>query len=457
MDVIATLRTLVDPRDVLTTAQDIAYAAIDQASSVTPCMPRAVVRVASTEQLIRVVQYLLAHHVPVVARAAGTGKSGGAVGTKETVIVDTKRLNRILHIDQNNFLAEVEPGVILKDLQDAVMALGLYYPPDPASYASCTIGGNVAENAAGPSTVKYGTTRDYLLGGQAIIGTGELIDFGKRCVKGVVGYDIASLLCGSEGTLAIFTKLILRLLPYPQSHACAIFWFDDDESALNAVPAILARGHLPTTLEYVDTHSVQALKKIHQLPRTHAFAACLIIECDAAVTDAALASITDIKNTLGAYGLRSHTIFATRESIATIWHMRSQLSAACAAYLGKKVSEDIAVPLGALSEFRSVVMSLSKPPHVQCALFGHAGDGNLHVQIMFDHDEHRMLALSIRHEILLAVVRLGGTLSAEHGIGLQKKSYLHLEQAPALIELQKRIKRAFDPKNLVNPGKIFPE
>lgn len=211
----------------------------------------------------------------------GTGKSGGAVANSHSVLIDISALNRILNIDTNDLVAEVEPGVILHDLQVAVLEKGLFYPPDPASSRMCTLGGNVAENAAGPSTIKYGSTREYFLGGQAILGTGEVINFGKRCPKGVSGYDIASLLCGSEGTLAVLTKLVLRLLPKPKSYASALCYFRDQEDAMLAVNGILSDGHLPKTLEYVDSHCLKALAKIEGLKVAKFVSAALIIECDA--------------------------------------------------------------------------------------------------------------------------------------------------------------------------------
>ncbi len=345
---------------------------------------------------------------------------------------------------------------MLYELKTAAHHVGLFYPPDPASYRMCTIGGNVAENAAGPSTLKYGTTRDYLLGGQAILGTGEIIEFGKRCPKGVAGYDIGSLLCGSEGTLAVFTHLRLRLLPKPKSEAAAVYYFHDEKQALSAVTDILSNGHLPRTLEYVDSESLSALQKLPQfaLERISAKAA-LIIECDASYEHGADAAQSAIKKTLSSYSLVSILDAKSDLERIKIWETRSMLSDACSRWIGHKISEDVAVPLGALLDFQEGVKRLEQAPHLLCGLFGHAGDGNLHVQIMFDDVKLRPLAEELRHEVLILVLRLGGTLAAEHGIGLQKKAYLPLEQSAELIQLQKRIKRVFDPHNLLNPGKIF--
>ncbi len=455
MSLLTKIKTIVPLEDVLEEKHEQAYARIDQSTNVQECWPKLVVRVNNTDQLKAVVKICLDERVPIVMRGSGSGKSGGAVPFPDSVVIDITKLNRILLIDQDNLLAEVEPGVILSDLQEAVAACGLYYPPDPASSALCTLGGNVAENAAGPSTLKYGSTRDYFLGGQAILGTGEVIDFGKRCPKGVAGYDLASLLCGSEGTLAIFTKLILRLLPQPKSMSSAIFFFADEHEALKAVNAILLQGHLPKTLEYVDEVCLRAWRTLEQIKEGERAKACLIIECDASFDGGAQLQLSAIASMLKDFGLTHHIVAATDEDRRLLWQNRSRLSDACSRYLGHKLSEDVAVPLGVIHRFGEQLKTLSPDPRVVVGAFGHAGDGNLHVQIMFDDQHLEPVAQKVRHQILMLVLSLNGTITAEHGIGLQKKAYLPLEQSSALIELQKRIKYACDPFYLLNPGKIF--
>jgi glycolate oxidase len=319
----------------------------------------------------------------------------------------------------------------------------------------CTIGGNVAENAAGPSTLKYGSTRDYFLGGQAIIGTGELINFGRRSPKGVAGYDIAALLCGSEGSLAIFTKLILRLVPLPKSSAAAMIFFADEKIALCAVNIILNQGFLPKTLEYIDAICLTALAQHSGMILSPQAKAALIIECDANFVDGADRELDALCALVAAHGMlyadKARDEFSRRD----IWRRRASLSEACTRYRGYKLSEDVAVPLGSIADFGEKAKALTSGEHMSMGIFGHAGDGNLHVQIMFDDPSQEQLAQTIRHKVLLLVLSLKGTITAEHGIGLQKKAYLPLEQSPALIELQKRIKAAFDPHYLLNPGKIF--
>ncbi|HXW53631.1 MAG TPA: FAD-binding oxidoreductase [Myxococcota bacterium] len=456
MTIIDSLKAIVGPKNLLTTDEEKAYARIDQSTNVPESLPLLVAKVGSVAELIEVVQCCVRHRQPLVVRAAGTGKSGGAVADQKTVVVDTTGLNRIINIDSQNLTAEVEPGVVLHEFQTAVSNVGLFYPPDPASFRLCTIGGNVAENAAGPSSLKYGSTKDYVLGGQAILGTGEIIEFGKRCPKGVAGYDIASLLCGSEGTLAVFTRLRLRLLPKPKSQNIAWYYFSDEKQGLLAVNDLLCHGHLPRTLEYVDAHSLAAL---YQSPgfslKPISAKSALIIECDASYEHGAKNAMSAIRQTLSRYPLVSVLEANSEELRRQIWQARSMLSEASSRFLGFKISEDIAVPLGALLDFQEAIKKLEQPPHLLCGLFGHAGDGNLHVQIMFDDLALRSLAEKVRHEVLMQVLRLGGTLAAEHGIGLQKKAYLPHEQSAELIALQKRVKLAFDPYNLLNPGKIF--
>lgn len=454
MSFLSRLKKLFPSLDLKTSEQDLAYAKIDQSTNVKPQKPLAVAKVANTDELKALVFFCLEQNQPLVIRAAGTGKSGGAVAANEhCLVIDISKLNKIIKIDDKNLTATVEPGVVLGVLQKEVKKYGLFYPPDPASWQTCTIGGNVAENAAGPSTLKYGSTKNYLLGGELIIGTKEIFNFGKSSPKGVSGYDLASVLCGSEGTLGVLTKIILRLLPYPKDQSAALFLFKSEEEALASVSTLLCRGHLPKTLEFIDETCLKALNKLGHLKDFTGLSA-LIIECDSSFLGGALGQINAIKNDLQAFVCDSRLALndAERENL---WLIRSLLSEACSKYLGYKISEDIALPLSKLKDFAKWFKTKEQKPHLLAGLFGHTGDGNLHVQIMFDEKSLEPAAQALRHEILLKVLELSGTLTAEHGIGLQKKAYFALEHAKASIDLQKRIKEAFDPHNLLNPGKIF--
>jgi glycolate oxidase len=455
-ELIKVLKLIVGEDNLLLDPQKIRYASYDQSTNVKSCVPGLVVLVETREQLIQVTQSCIRFRTALLIRAAGTGKSGGAVPAHaKLVVIDISKLNKIIYINKENLIAELEPAVILRDFQERVEEHNLFYPPDPASRALCTIGGNVAENASGPSTLKYGCTRDYLLGGEAIIGNGDVINFGKRCPKGVAGYDIASLLCGSEGTLAVFTKFIVRLLPLPQDLAQGLFLFTDERQAFAAITLLFNNGHRPKILEYIDNTCLKALRKQSYLSFiSKNTQAALLVECDASFAPQAQLQLEAIIKNLNA--LSSQVVIArNKHEQQELRALRSQLSEACQQYLGFKISEDVAVPLGELANFRTWFKNQEQKYPLTTALFGHAGDGNLHVQILFENEALRDQAQALRHEVLLYVLKLGGTLSAEHGIGLQKIAYLPLEQSAELIELQQRIKHAFDPYNLLNPGKIF--
>lgn len=450
MTLAKTLSTIVSNKNILLANSDKYYSSLDQSNGLEKCLPLMVVKVFSQQELIDSVQACISFKTPLVIRAAGTGKTGGAIADKNSVVIDICGLNRIISIDTKNLFAEVEPGVVLSQFKSVVKQQGLFYPPNPASMNQCTLGGNVALNAAGPSTLKYGSTRNYFLGGQAILGTGEIITFGQHAPKGCSGYDLASLLCGSEGTLAVFTQLRLRLLPLPKDMHAVICYFHAEADALMAVNRILIHGHLPRTLEYIDSTCLDALKKFG-VKNIEQAGAALIIECDAAFEGGAKIEIQEIVNLLKP----PLTVQVPQENRAALWHTRSLLSDASAKYLGHKISEDVAVPIGRLKDLRNEVKALAQPPHLILGLFGHAGDGNLHIQIMFDNPHQSDLAQQICQKIMSLVVRLGGTIAAEHGIGLKKKAYLPFVQDPAALYVQKQIKKAFDPHNLLNPGKIF--
>lgn len=453
MTIFDQLTDIVGINNILIKEEEKSYASLDQSNGLHAVMPQMVIKVASQDELIASVMLCIKYKIPLVIRAAGSGKSGGAIPVMNGIVIDITKLDHIIEINQENLWARVEPGLILHNFKEAVAKNNLFYPPDPASQYYCTLGGNVAENASGPSTLKYGSTRDYLLGGKAITGEGKIIEFGKLCPKGVVGYDMASLLCGSEGTLAVFINLTMRLLPKPKSLALGIFYFTNEFNAFLAIKKLFSSSCRPKALEYIDKTCINALKAyLHiDLPGD---SCALIIECDAMYLDGAEQELYDIKALL--CDLSSYyDIINDQENIHIWWHRRSQLSKACEVYLGYKISEDIALPLGKIKDWQYIINALNNNNHIIIAIFGHAGDGNLHVQIMFADKSYEQEALMLSKKILLLVVGLGGTIAAEHGIGLKKKSYLSLEQSWPLIDMQKKIKLLFDPYNLLNPGKIF--
>jgi glycolate oxidase len=370
--------------------------------------------------------------VPLVARGAGTGYTGGAVPIEGGVVVSLERLNRILDIDEDNLLAVVEPAVVTGDLQAAVEARGLFYPPDPQSLKESSLGGNVAECAGGPRAFKYGVTRRYVLGLEAVLATGEVIRTGSKAVKNVVGYDLTQLLVGSEGTLAIITRIVLRLVPKPPSSATLRACFRDVATAAEAVSALLRRRVVPATLEFIDQDSLDAVAAyVGERLAPAGTGALLLLEVLRAVTD------------------------AEREAL---WRVRRELSYALRPLAPVKVNNDVVVPRGRVPALLDLVGNLRQRYRLRIPCFGHAGDGNIHVNIMIDpgREDEAARARAAVGELFTGVVALEGSISGEHGIGLSKAPYLGTELSPEVIALMRRVKAAFDPHGILNPGKIFP-
>lgn len=402
----------------------------DETPGLERLLPIGVAQPQNTQEVQEVVRTCVREGKYFTARGAGTGKAGGCNPASNTIVINFSRMNQILEISPENLTARVQPGVILADFKQAVEAQNLFYPPDPNSLKWCTIGGNISTNAAGPSALKYGSTRDYVLGLEVVLANGEIMRLGKQTVKGVAGYDLVSLVCGSEGTLALVTEITLKLLPKPKNLQTALLRFDSNESALQAVSQILARGYLPRTLEYMDAACMQG-KPV------------LLIEYDG--DDEQIESVGAIE-----------TQVATDEKQRrAIWDQRRLMSEHLKKRAKHKISEDIVVPRNQILRFTEELERLGTKHGVQTASFGHAGDGNLHAQILFDEDLRPQKIDEILHELFSLTIKLNGTISGEHGIGLAKKPYLHLEQSESLIALQKAIKKVWDPNGIFNPGKIF--
>ena len=420
--------------------------------------PDLVVLPADTQQVAAVVRLCAGHGVPIVVRGAGTGYTGGAVPTEGGVVLSMERMNRILEIDEVNLLAIVEPNVITGDLQRAVEARGLFYPPDPASLDRSAIGGNVAECAGGPRAFKYGTTRHYVLALEAVLPTGEIIHTGSKAVKNVVGYDVTQLLVGSEGTLAIVTKVTLRLVPKPPAQATLLALFDSIGSAVNAVTALIRLRAVPASIELVDADSLQAVHEyLGQSVVPREAKAALIVEVDGSP-----AAIADELGRVAQGCAEGGAVIVVRAETDSereqIWSLRRQLSLALRATGLLKINHDVVVPRGRVPELFAVVAELKRDHRLRIACFGHAGDGNIHVNIMVDKSDSAELARA-RHaerKLFERVVALEGSITGEHGIGFAKAKYLGIELSDVEIALMKRIKRAFDPNGILNPGKIFP-
>ena len=418
--------------------------------------PDLVVIPETTAEISMIARLCHEYRVPLVVRGAGTGYSGGAVPTQGGVVLSMERLNRILEIDEVNLLAIVEPNVITGELQRAVEAVGLFYPPDPASLDSSSIGGNVAECAGGPRAFKYGVTKRYVLALEAVLPGGEVIHTGSKAVKNVVGYDLTQLLVGSEGTLAIITKVTLRLIPKPPARATLAASFPGVQEAVDAVTALLYERVVPAAIELIDADSLRAAEQ-YAGRRIAEGAALLLIECDgipAAVEDE-IGRVKRACTTAGALDVRRSGGDAERDEL---WAIRRQVSLALRATGLHKINHDVVVPRGRIPELFEVVRDLRRDFNLQIACFGHAGDGNIHVNFMFPPDdaEARVRSKDAERVLFEQVVGLEGSISGEHGIGFSKARYLGLELDAVQIDLLKRVKAAFDPHGILNPGKIFP-
>ena len=422
--------------------------------------PDVVVLPANTQQISAIARWCHETRTPLVPRGGGTGYTGGSVPVRGGVVLSLERLNRILEIDEGNLLAIVEPNVVTGDLQDAVERVGLFYPPDPASLRMSVIGGNVAENAGGPRAFKYGVTGKYVLGTEAVLTTGEIIRTGGKSVKNVVGYDLTQLLVGSEGTLAILTQIILRLIPRPPVQATVRATFPSVTHAVDAVGRLIRARVIPAALELVDADSLEAVAGYLQT-RTLAPAgtgAILLIEVDG-LSELVAGEATRVEEACrgaGATEVRRAHDDAEREDL---WRVRRELSYSLKMITPLKFNHDVVVPKARVPDLFRLVDDLKARFRLRIPCFGHAGDGNIHVNVMVtpgDDDEMRR-ARAAEEALFKGVVALEGSITGEHGIGFAKAKYLGLELTPETIALMKRIKLAFDPRGILNPGKVFPD
>ena len=420
--------------------------------------PEIVVFPTTPEQISELMKLANAHGFPVTARGAGSGFVGGAIPTHMGVALVMTKMNRILEIDTDNLTALVEPGLITFKFQTEVEKLGLFYPPDPASLKVSTLGGNVAMGAGGPRAVKYGVTRDYVLGLEVVLPTGEIIQTGAKTVKSVVGYDLTRLLVGSEGTLGVITKIRLRLLPKPETVRTMLAMFPTVDSAAKTVSAVIRGRVIPRTLEFMDKSAVEAVESyLHAGLPTEA-AAILLIETDGSA-DAAERELEAIKTICGEYGAMSVQVAKTEEERDKLWTVRRSISPAILRLRPSKINEDVTVPRSKIPDLMSRLSELSAKVGLPIVNFGHAGDGNIHVNVMTDkkNKEEYKLAKQTVDDIFKICLELGGTLSGEHGIGISKAPYVEYEIGRIGVELTKKLKAVFDPNNVLNPGKIVPD
>ncbi|MDA8127667.1 MAG: FAD-binding protein [Betaproteobacteria bacterium] len=422
-------------------------------------VPDAVLFPASHADVAALARVAFEHRVALTPRGAGSGNVGGALPSPGSVVVSFECMRRVLEFDPANRLIVVEPGVVTDEIDRIARSAGLFYPPDPGSSAYCRIGGNLAMNAGGPRAVKYGVTRDYVLGLRAVTGRGEEIRTGCRTTKGVTGYDLTRLLVGSGGTLALITEATLKLLPAPEAVATLRLCFASNRDALDAVSRVMRQAVVPSALEFMDRRAIDAIRPTGAAddlpPGTRAL---LMVEADGAPEDLPR-QIAALEQALAGAGLLETKSGFARDDIARLWTARRSLSHAVKRIAPLKINEDIVVPVSQLAEFVDFIDHMADTHRLAVVSFGHAGNGNLHVNLMVhpdDADEMERAHLAL-DAILLRALALGGTLSGEHGIGTEKRRFIDREIEPATLELMRAIKRQFDPHGLMNPGKLFPD
>jgi len=421
-------------------------------------LPDVVVYAETTEQVSRIVKRANEERIPVLPRGAGSGFTGGTLPVSGGIVLVLTRMNKILEIDTENLMAVVEPGVVTAELQAAVEQVGLFYPPDPASMAYSTLGGNLAENAGGPRCVKYGVTKDYVFGLEVVTPTGDIIRTGGKTMKNVVGYDLTRLFVGSEGTLGIITRITLKLLPKPAAKKTMMVQFTSIDGAAQAVSDIIRGKIIPTTLEFLDATTIDCVRQATGLDLPQEAKAVLIIEVDGdpEPLEQQAQRILQIIEPLGIVATR---VANTPEESEDIWKVRRSVSPSLRKVAPNKFNEDIVVPRSKVPDMIRALDAIAQKYDVAIVNFGHAGDGNIHVNVMVDLKEAGM-EQKVEHaveEIFQAAVKLGGSLSGEHGIGIAKAPYLGMELDAATIAYMQTIKRALDPNNILNPGKIFLE
>jgi glycolate oxidase len=415
------------------------------------------VHALSAEEVRQVLAVARRHRLPVVPSTARTGKSGGILALRGGIALSLERMDRILEVSVEDSTARVQPGVVLARFQAEVEKHGLFYPPDPNSLDTCMLGGNVAENAGGPRAVKYGVTRDYVLGLEAVLPTGEIVRTGRRTIKGVAGYDVTALLVGSEGTLAVITEITVQLLPRPRHVATALVVFRSVADAARAVSRVLAAGLLPRCLELIDDVSVQACARTAPYKFPGDAGAALLVETDGNDEEQVFGEIVRVAELVQGDAAGEVIVAQNEAQRRDIWETRKFLSVNLKALHPHKLAEDVAVPRSRIPEMIRLSREIGKRHGFLIATYGHAGDGNLHCNVLYDRPDEKPRVEAAVADILRAAVDLGGTITGEHGVGLAKRDFLEYEQGRDLVALQRRLKAAFDPDGILNPGKIFPE
>ncbi len=449
ISIVGTDNVLNDPADVWPYGYD---------NSRRHAQPEIVALPSSHEQVRDIVRLCFENKLPLVARGRGTGTTGASVPVKHGVVLSLERMIRFIKIDADNRVAVVEPGITNQAVQDKIGENGFFWPPDPTSAAYSTIGGNLACNSAGPRAIKYGTPRENVLGLKAITGKGEEIRTGVYTTKGVVGYDLTRLILGSEGTLAVITEATLKMTPLPQSKRTLQAVYKDIRSAADAVSSIMAQPVIPYTLEFIDGQAIEMVRKYSSADLPVDAGALLIIEVDGqeACLDDAAQTISKAATNTGLLELKTAT---TQTEIDALWATRKALSPALRNIAPNKINEDVVVPVSNIPDLIEGLEKLASKYEIKIVNFGHAGNGNIHTNLLIDSTDKAQVTRSqaCLDEVFSLVLNLNGTLSGEHGVGMEKMNYIDREIDAVTLNLMKEIKTLFDPHGILNPGKMFPE
>ena len=428
---------------------------LDETAYLTAGLPAAVALPASTAEVSGLLRLASEHRVPVVPRGAGTGLSGGAAGIEGAVTIAVTRMDRILEIDRDNLCVITQPGVINADLKAAVAKDGLFYPPDPASYETCSIGGNLGTNAGGLCCVKYGQTRDWVLGLEVVLADGRVIRTGGRNVKDTAGYGLTQLFVGSQGTLGIVTEATLRLRPLPGPRSTLLAFFASLEASGEAVAAITRGGLVPVTLELLDHETIVAVDDVHHLGLDRDAASMLMVESDAPGAGAS-EELDRAEAACLAAGATS-TVRAAHATEADWLRQARRLALRALEQQGTVRMEDVGVPRARVPDLLRAIERVAAAHHVRVATFGHAGDGNLHPNLIFDRDDPNAAELThaVRDDIFRAALAMGGTVTAEHGIGAARREWLPIQRGQDAVDVMRSIKTALDPLGILNPGRVL--
>ncbi len=452
---LSSLRALLGADRVLTSAEDLIPYAFDGTAAL-KVMPGAVVFPDNGNEVAECVKLAAAAEVPVVARGSGTGLSGGSVPIVGCLVICLVRLDKIIELDEKNLVMRAQCGVITKDIDDAAARVGLFYPPDPGSMKISTIGGNVAENSGGLRGLKYGVTRDYVMGLEVVLPDGSLVFLGNKCVKDVAGYSMKDLFIGSEGTLGIITEVLIKLLPRPKARKTMLALYDSMEAAAETISAIIAAKIIPCTLEFLDRMTVGCVEDYAKIGLPTDVEALVLMETDGhpVVVEEEAARMTALAKKCGA---REVKVAADENEGAKLAAARRSAFSALARVRPTTILEDVTVPRSELARMVAHINAVAQKHNLKIGTFGHLGDGNLHPTFLTnerDKDEMHRVELALE-EIVAETLSLGGTVTGEHGVGLAKKAFIKRQLGEGSYELMRTIKRALDPKGLLNPGKIF--